>query len=189
MNATNASRRKFLETSAVLGGGLVIGLTLPLRGALAHSKGSANTPPVQTNAWVRIGPDDTITLICHRNEMGQDVHTSLALLVAEELEVDVDKVQVVQAPVDPVYVNALLGAQITGGSSSVRDAWTKLREAGATARMQLVTAAANDWKVPAADCTAKDGVVSHGDKHRTYGELAASAAKLPAPTNVALPLF
>ena len=186
MNATNVSRRRFLENSAVLGGGLVIGLTLPLRGALAHSNGSANMPPVQANAWVRIGPDDTITLICHRNEMGQDVHTSLALLVAEELEVDVDKVEVKQAPVDPVYVNALLGAQITGGSSSVRDAWTKLREAGATARMQLVAAAANEWKVPAADCTAKDGVVSHGDKHRTYGELAASAAKLPAPTNVAL---
>ena len=168
-NLQSSSRRDFLKTSVVVGGGLIVGLYLPQGGALA----STGAEPGVQNAWVRIAPDNTITLICHRNEMGQDVHTSLALLVAEELEVDVDKVEVKQAPVDPVYVNALLGAQITGGSSSVRDAWTKLREAGATARMQLVTAAANDWKVPAADCTAKDGVVSHGDKHRTYGELAA----------------
>src|SRR5438445_8423955 len=171
------SRRKFLETSAALGGGLVIGLTLPLRGALAKAAAAADTKPVQANAWVRIAPDNSITLICHRNEMGQDVHTSLALLIAEEHEVDVDKVKVEQAPVDPVYVNALLGAQITGGSSSVRDAWTKLREAGAMARAQLVAAAANEWKVPALDCVAKDGAVSHGSKHKTYGELATAAAK------------
>jgi isoquinoline 1-oxidoreductase beta subunit len=186
MNTSSVSRRKFLETSAVLGGGLIVGLTLPLRGALAKAAASADAKPVQANAWVRIAPDNTITLICHRNEMGQDVHTSLALLVAEELEVDVDKVKIEQAPVDPVYVNALLGAQITGGSTSVRDAWTKLREAGATARTQLVAAAANEWKVPAADCVAKDGAVSHGNQRKTYGELAAAAAKLPAPANVAL---
>src|SRR5580765_3581675 len=154
----NFSRRKFLETSAALGGGLVVGLTLPLRGALAKAA-AADAKPVQANAWVRIAPDNTITLICHRNEMGQDVHTSLALLIAEELEVDVDKVRIEQAPVDPVYINALLGAQITGGSTSVRDAWTKLREAGATARTQLIAAAANEWKVPATDCVAKDGAV------------------------------
>ena len=184
MNA-NLGRRKFLETSAALGGGLVIGLVLPIRGALAKAQ-AAEAKPVQTNAWVRIAPDNTITLICHRNEMGQDVHTSLALLIAEELEVDVDKVKIEQAPVDPVYVNALLGAQITGGSTSVRDAWTKLREAGATARMQLTAAAANEWKVAAADCVAKDGAVTYAGKRKTYGELAAAAAKLPAPAKVAL---
>jgi len=184
MNA-NIGRRKFLETSAMLGGGLVIGLVLPVRGALAKAQ-AAEAAPVQSNAWVRIAPDNTITLICHRNEMGQDVHTSLALLIAEELEVDVDKVKIEQAPVDPVYVNALLGAQITGGSTSVRDAWTKLREAGATARMQLTAAAANEWKVAAADCVAKDGAVTYAGKRKTYGELAAAAAKLPAPAKVAL---
>jgi len=184
MNA-NIGRRKFLETSAMLGGGLVIGLVLPVRGVLAKAQ-AAEAKPVQTNAWVRIAPDNTITLICHRNEMGQDVHTSLALLIAEELEVDVDKVKIEQAPVDPIYVNALLGAQITGGSSSVRDAWTKLREAGATARMQLTAAAANEWKVAAADCVAKDGAVTHAGKRKTYGELAAAAAKLPAPAKVTL---
>ncbi|MBN8888517.1 MAG: xanthine dehydrogenase family protein molybdopterin-binding subunit [Rudaea sp.] len=185
MNAASISRRKFLETSALVGGGLIVGLILPSHGLLAKAA-AGDAKPVQANAWVRIAPDDTITLICHRNEMGQDVHTSLALLIAEELEVDVDKVKIEQAPVDPVYVNALLGAQITGGSTSVRDAWTKLREAGATARIQIVAAAANEWKVAATDCVAKDGAVSHGDKRKRYGELAAAAAKLPAPAKVEL---
>src|SRR5512138_56164 len=128
MNAKlqSSSRRDFLKTSAVVGGGLVIGLYLP-QGSLA----STGAEPGALNAWVRIAPDNTITLICHRNEMRQDVHTSLALLVAEELNVDVNRVKVEQAKVDPVYVNSLLGAQITGGSTSSRDAGTKLREAGA----------------------------------------------------------
>ena len=118
MNAIpNASRRDFLKSSAALGGGLIVGLYLPQAGL------SADLKPVRANAWVRIAPDNQVTLICHRNEMGQDVHTSLALLVAEELGVDVQKVTVVLAPVDPVYINSLLGAEITGGSTSIRDAW------------------------------------------------------------------
>ncbi|MEJ0038106.1 MAG: molybdopterin cofactor-binding domain-containing protein [Gammaproteobacteria bacterium] len=184
MNATFPldSRRAFLKKAAVAGGGLIIGLHLP-RGSLAGNE----VEPVAENAWVRIAPDNTITLICHRNEMGQDVHTSLALLVAEELNVDVNKVAIEQAPVNPVYVNALLGAQITGGSSSIRDAWTKLREAGATARVRLVDAAASRWKVPAADCVAKDGFVMHSSgKRLSYGELADAAGKLPATTKVTL---
>jgi isoquinoline 1-oxidoreductase beta subunit len=176
-----SSRREFLKTSAVLGGGLAIGLYLPTQNFAADLK------PVAANAWVRVSPDNTITLICHRNEMGQDVHTSLALLVAEELGVDVNKVTVEQAPVDPVYINAMLGGQITGGSTSIRDAWTKLREAGATARVLLVTAAANQWKVPAGECAVKDGYVTHkSGKRASYGELADAAAKLPAPAKVEL---
>jgi len=179
----SSSRRDFLKTSAVVGGGLIIGLYLP-QGAFASTGAEAAGA---LNAWVRIAPDNTITLICHRNEMGQDVHTSLALLVAEELNVDVDRVKVEQAMVDPVYVNSLLGAQITGGSSSIRDAWTKLREAGATARVRLVDAAASRWKVPASECIAKDGFVSHASgKRASYGELADAASRLPAPTKVAL---
>jgi isoquinoline 1-oxidoreductase beta subunit len=175
------SRREFLKTSAAAGGGLLVGVYLPGANFAAHPK------PVAPNAWVRIAPDNTITLVCHRNEMGQDVHTSLALLVAEELEVDVSKVAIEQAPVDPVYVNSLLGAQITGGSTSIRDAWTKLREAGATTRVLLITAAAKRWKVPVAQCTANDGVVTHtSGKRLTYGELADTAAKLPAPKTVEL---
>jgi isoquinoline 1-oxidoreductase beta subunit len=183
MNAIfhQSSRREFLKLSAAGGAGLVIGLYLP-----TQVVGSV-PPGVAANAWVRIAPDNTVTVICHRNEMGQDVHTSLALLVAEELDVDVNKVTVEQAPVNPVYVNALLGAQITGGSTSIRDAWTKLREAGATARVLLVTAAANRWRVPATECIATDGAVMHASgKRLTYGELAEAAAKLPAPKTVEL---
>ena len=176
-----SSRREFLKLSAAGGAGLVVGLYLPTPVA-----GSA-PPGVAANAWVRIAPDNTVTVICHRNEMGQDVHTSLALLVAEELDVDVNKVTVEQAPVNPVYVNALLGAQITGGSTSIRDAWTKLREAGATARVLLVTAAAKRWRVHATECIAKDGAVVHASgKRLTYGELADAAAQLPAPKAVEL---
>ena len=177
----NASRRGFLKTSAAIGGGLIIGLHLPSKNFAADLK------PVSANAWVRIAPDNTITLICHRNEMGQDVHTSLALLVAEELGVDVNKVAIEQAPVDPVYINALLGGQITGGSTSIRDAWEKLRMAGATARVMLVTAASNEWKVPVAECTVQNGYVVHKDGRReSYGKLADAAAKMPVPTQVEL---
>src|ERR1700744_1164053 len=109
MNATlkHTSRRRFLKASAAAGGGLIVGLYLPGRDFAAEPKAAV------TNAWVRIAPENTITLTCHRNEMGQDVYTSLALLVAEELGVDVTRVTIEQAPVDAVYVNALLGAQIT----------------------------------------------------------------------------
>jgi isoquinoline 1-oxidoreductase beta subunit len=182
MNAIpNASRRDFLKGSAAIGGGLIVGLHLPPTGFAADLK------PVAANAWVRIAPDNKVTLICHRNEMGQDVHTSLALLVAEELGVDVHKVAIEQAPVDPVYINSLLGAQITGGSTSIRDAWVKLREAGATARVLLTTAAAQRWQVPADECSAAQGYVTHkSGKRASYGELAEAAARLPAPQNVAL---
>jgi len=176
-----ASRRDFLKSSAAIGGGLAVGFYLPPAGFAADLK------PVTANAWVRIAPDNQVTLICHRNEMGQDVHTSLALLVAEELGVDVQKVAIEQAPVDPVYINSLLGAQITGGSTSVRDAWVKLREAGATARVLLTTAAAQRWGVPLEECSAAHGYVSHrSGKRASYGELAEAAAGLPAPQSVAL---
>jgi len=182
----DAARRGFLKASAVVGGGLVIGLYLPAKNFAADLK-PAGSAAVAANAWVRIAPDNAITLICHRNEMGQDVHTSLALLVAEELGVDVNKVAIEQAPVNPVYINALLGGQITGGSTSIRDAWEKLRMAGATARVLLATAAANQWKVPVAECTVHDGFVVHSSgKRESYGKLADAAAKLPAPAQVEL---
>ncbi|HUO18333.1 MAG TPA: molybdopterin cofactor-binding domain-containing protein [Steroidobacteraceae bacterium] len=183
MNAiVKTSRRDFLKGSAALGGGLIVGFYLPPAGIAA-----ADLKPVAANAWVRIAPDNQVTLVCHRNEMGQDVYTSLALLVAEELGVDVHKVAIEQAPVDPVYVNALLGAQITGGSTSIRDAWVKLREAGATARMLLTAAAAQRWSVPPGECVAANGYVSHkGGRRASYGELAAAAAQLPVPQHVTL---
>ena len=177
------SRRTFLKTSVVAGGGLLIGFHLPKALGAALAAGTVHAP----NAWVHIGDDNSITLLLARSEMGQGVYTSLPMLIAEELNVDLASVRVVNAQPAPVYANDFLGAQITGGSTSVREAWTKLRVAGAQARLMLVTAAANQWKVAAADCRAAKGVV-HGPagQRATYGELAAAAAKLPAPTEVPL---
>ena len=177
MTPSDITRRDFLKVSAIAGGGMLIGLRLEATSAPA---------PFTANAWVTIAPDGSVTLTCHRNEMGQDVHTSLSMLLAEELGVDPRRVKVVQAPVDPVYVNAMLGAQITGGSTSIREAWMPLRQAGATTRAMLVSAAAEQWKVPAADCRAENGFVLHKGRRASYGSLAAAAAKLPVPKNVPL---
>lgn len=177
MTTGAVTRRDFLKVSALASGGLLIGFRLEATSAPA---------PFTPNAWVTIAPDGKITLTCHRNEMGQDVHTSLSMLLAEELGVDPRRVTVVQAPVDPIYINAMLGAQITGGSTSIRDAWMPLRQAGATTRALLVSAAAEQWKVPPADCRAENGFVLHGRRRASYGSLAAAAAKLPVPKNVPL---
>ncbi|MEO5691929.1 MAG: molybdopterin cofactor-binding domain-containing protein [Usitatibacter sp.] len=175
------TRREFLKASALAGGGLVIGLRLGMPG-----EAQAADAAMKANAWVSVSPSGVITVTCHRNEMGQDVHTSLTMLVAEELAVDPRKVKVVQASVDPIYINKLLGGQITGGSTSVRDAWEPLRQAGATARVMLVAAAAGQWKVSPADCTVADGWVMHGGKKLAYGKLAGAAAKMPVPKDVPL---
>jgi isoquinoline 1-oxidoreductase beta subunit len=178
MCAAPLSRRDFVKVSAIASGGLFIGFRI-----------GETTPQLATfkpNAWVTITPDGAITLTCHRNEMGQDVHTSLSMLLAEELHVDPRRVRVVQAPPDPVYVNTMLGAQITGGSTSIREAWAPLRQAGAAARTVLVSAAAARWNVPASECRAENGVVTHGTKRATYGSLATAASALPAPKDVPL---
>ena len=175
----NLSRRDFLKTSTIAGGGLLLGFHLPN----AFAAAVVHTP----NAWVHIGDDNTITLFSARSEMGQGVYTSMPMLIAEELNVDLASVKVAIAPPDPIYVNALLGAQITGGSTSVRDGWEKLRVAGAQVRAMLITAAAGKWNVDGKDCRAEKGVViGPGGRRATYGELAAAAAKLPVPTDVPL---
>lgn len=180
------TRRDFLKTSAAVGGSLVLGLYLPLSRA-ADSAAAAAGAVHQPNAWVRISPDNAITLICARSEMGQGVYTALPMLVAEELGVDLHHVKVEIAPPDPVYVNALLGAQITGGSTSVRDGWEKLRVGGAQVRMMLIAAAAQAWKVDPAGCHVQGGyVLGPSGKKASYGSLAAAAAKLPVPKDVTL---
>ncbi|HEX9391022.1 MAG TPA: xanthine dehydrogenase family protein molybdopterin-binding subunit [Usitatibacteraceae bacterium] len=181
---TNLKRRQFLKTSAAAGayaaGGLVIGFHLPAGAKTA----AVNAKTAQPNAWVKIGSDNTVTIICHRSEMGQGTYTAMPMLVAEELEVDLRAVNIEMAPADPVYINKLLGGQLTGGSTSVRDAWTTLREAGAQARMMLISAAAKEWKVPESDCRAQNGqVISKGGKKLFYGQLAEKAAALPLPKN------
>ncbi len=172
------TRRDFLKVSAITGGGLMLGVSLPGGVGEAQAAGTLYTP----NAWVHIADDNTITLISARSEMGQGVYTSMPMLIAEELHVDVQKIKVDIAPPGAVYVNALLGAQITGGSTSVRDGWEKLRIGGAQVRMMLISAAAQKWDVDAAKLTADNGVVKGpGGKHATYGELAEAASKLPLP--------
>ena len=173
----NVTRREFLKTSAAAGG-LTLGMVLPGAVSEAWAAGTIYTP----NAWVHIGDDNTITLISARSEMGQGVYTSMPMLIAEELHVDLKQVKVQIAPPNAVYVNALLGAQITGGSTSVRDGWEKLRVGGAQVRTMLIAAAADKWKVDAAQCTAREGMVfGPGGKKATYGELAEAASKLPVP--------
>ncbi len=177
----SSARRGFIKATSALSGALVIGFNLPAAGAKTVDA------PMLTNAWVKVDSKGAVTLICHRSEMGQGVYTSMPMLVAEELDVPLSSVKIEMAPSAPVYINAMLGGQITGGSTSVRDAWTKLREAGASARTMLVGAAAETWKVPAAECTAANGVVMHkSGKKLSYGALVAKASTMKAPEKVAL---
>ena len=174
------SRRTFLETSAAVGGGLLLGFTLP---SLKQSDLFA------PNAFVRIDRDGRVTLIMHKVEMGQGTYTSMPMLLAEELEVELSQVQLEHAPADDArYAEPLFGVQETGGSTSVRGNWEPLRRAGATARALLVAAAAQTWKVDPSSCHAARGQVIHGPTGRSlsYGALVATAAALPVPRQVTL---
>lgn len=173
------SRRKFLKTSAAASGGLVLGITLP---SALNSAFAAEATTSMPNAWIKIGSDNTITILSSHSEMGQGVYTSMPTLVAEELEVDLHKIKVEIAPPGEVYINAMLGGQITGGSTSVREGWDKLRVAGAQARMMLTQAAADGWGVNVADCHAENGwVIGPKGKKVTYGKVAEAASKLTPP--------
>lgn len=181
----NETRRDFLKVSGTVAGGLALGFYLPQGSRLAHA--DAGGGYASPNAWVRIGMDNTITIMCARSEMGQDVYTSMTMLVAEELEVDINKVKVEFAPPAEVYINALLGGQLTGGSTAVRDAWEKLRKAGASARMMLVAAAASEWGVDASQCRAQNGAITGpGGKRVNYGQVAAKAATMEVPKDAPL---
>ena len=177
----NPSRRTFLQSTAAASGALVIGIALPLR--FGEAQAATNSA---VNSWVRIGSDNSVTILVARSEMGQGVATAMPTLVAEELEVDLSKVKVEFAPPGQMYINAMLGGQITGGSTSVRDGWEKLRVAGAKARVMLTEAAAQKWGVSASDCKAANGMVTCKGKKATYGSLAEAASKLTPPKEVAL---
>ncbi|MSQ64807.1 MAG: xanthine dehydrogenase family protein molybdopterin-binding subunit [Limnohabitans sp.] len=176
--STETNRRDFLKTTSVATSGLMMGVVLPSTVSKSIAAGTLHTP----NAWVHIADDNTITLISARSEMGQGVYTSMPMLIAEELNVDVNKVVISAAPSGAVYVNALLGAMITGGSTSVRDGWEKLRIAGAQVREMLVGAAAAEWGVPASAVKADNGMLTGpGGKKATYGQMAEAASKQPVP--------
>jgi isoquinoline 1-oxidoreductase beta subunit len=166
-------------------GGLVIAISLPACKQAPKSSGEKKV--IEPNAWLRIGTDNSITFLCDRAEMGQGVYTALPMLIAEELGVGLDRIKVEFAPPGDQYINNLIGGQITGGSTSVRDGWEKLRKAGATARHLLVAAAAQEWGVNPRHCKVADGViVSPGLKKLKFGEVVEAASKLPVPQDVPL---
>src|SRR5262249_1979878 len=179
------SRRTFLAAGAA-GGGLLLSVALP---ALTRNAKAATVDTLAPNAFVRIGRDGRVTLMMHKVEMGQGTYTSMPMLLAEELEVDLSQVRLEHAPPnDELYAEPLFGVQQTGGSTSVRGNWEPLRQAGAAARSLLVAAAAQTWKVDASTCHAARGEVIHGPTGRRlgYGVLVDKAAALPVPRGVAL---
>jgi CO/xanthine dehydrogenase Mo-binding subunit len=178
-------RREFLKAAAISSAALVIGFHLP-SAALANSSDEQEKKPVNPfNAWVRISPENQVTLILGKSEMGQGIMTALPMILAEELSLDWTKVKIDQAPTNPKVYD--LG---TGGSGSVAGSWMPLRQAGAAAREMLITAAAARWNVLRETCKAQDGGVLHGARKQffTYGELAGDAAKLPVPDFHTVPL-
>ena len=178
MATLTLDRRAFLKTGAAAGTGLVVGFYLPASAADDPAQQQEKKTPNPFNAWVHISPDNRITLILEKSEMGQGIMTAVPMILAEELCVDWKNVIVEQAPTDPeIYDHG------TGGSGSVAGCWLPMRRAGAAAREMLVSAAAARWGVNTNTCVAKNGGVLHGSRNSflTYGELANEAAKLPIP--------
>ena len=183
-NMISLDRRNFLKASAAAGGGLMLGFYIP----------AANAAPVaakdtEVNAWVVINSDDSVLVRVAHSEMGQGSMTALAQLVAEDLDCDWSKVKT--EFVDPrlnITRNKVYGGMATVGSFAVRNSQDYLRKAGASARAMLISAAAQRWKVPAGECTAKNSVITHTASQRTltYGAVAEAAAKLPPPKEVTL---
>jgi isoquinoline 1-oxidoreductase subunit beta len=179
------NRRDFLKKSAAGGTALVIGFYLPATAHGQEAQPQEKKPPNPLNAWVRITPDNHVTLILGKSEMGQGIMTALPMILAEELYLDWKNVNIEQAPTDPnIYDHG------TGGSGSVAGSWLPLRRAGAAAREMLVSAAAARWNVNPNTCAAKNGGVLHGARKNflTYGELVEDAAKLPVPDFKTVPL-
>ncbi len=189
MNAPSLpSRRKFFKDSAALVGGLVIAFYLPAKGGRAYAAEAQPKPVYPPNAFIRIAPDDSITIIVNKSEMGQGVYTSLPMLIAEELEADWSRIRVESAPVADVYNHTGFGIQLTGGSTSVASSWEQMRRVGASGRVLLIRAAARQWNVPESECRAENSFVMHDASGRkaSYGALADAAGKLPLPEDVPL---
>ena len=164
------NRREFVAAGVAAGAGLVVGFYLPHG---TRSKREQFSP----NAYVRITPENKITIVVARSEMGQGIRTALPMILAEELEADWKQIEIEQAGASTLY-----GDQTTGGSASVRTTWDPMRKAGATAREMLISAAALTWGVPRSSCTAQNGNILHAASKRqlSYGELASKAATLPS---------
>ena len=189
MEKLKQSRREFIKTSALVGSSLLVSFTFP--GCSPVDASPMATPDGNRfipNAWIKIDPEDNITIMVNHSEMGQGVLTSLPMIVAEEMEADWNKVRSEHAPVADVYKNPAFGVQATGGSTSLTSSWEILREAGASAKFLFMTVASQTWKVPVSECFAEKSVVIHkpSGKKLRYGELIASAATIKVPEEVSL---
>ncbi len=183
-NAANPSRRKFIRGSAAVAGSLVVGFHIPFA-----KNAEAQASATEVNAWVVVQPNDTVVIRISRSEMGQGTLTGLSQLVAEELECDWAKVTTeYPTPGQSLERKRPWGSFGTGGSQGIRGSQDYVRKGGATARLMLLQAAADEWKVPVAECTVVNGVITHAASKRaiTYGKVAAAAAKLTPPTDVKL---
>ncbi|WP_077922920.1 xanthine dehydrogenase family protein molybdopterin-binding subunit [Spirosoma sp. 209] len=182
---TTYNRRSFLKASLLSGGGMMLSVSWLANAKAADKLQALNLPQqwTQLNGYIQITPDNQIKLICPNPEFGQNVMTSLPMMIAEELDADWKNVVVEMGPHD----NAKLGPQFSGGSNSVRMYWKPLREAGAAARQMLCEAAAQTWNVPVGEVTTKAGVLLHASgKSAKYGEMASKAATLPVPKGMKL---
>jgi isoquinoline 1-oxidoreductase subunit beta len=179
------NRRSFVVGAASVGGGLALGLNIPFGSQVVRA---ADGSP-EVNAWVVIRPDDTVVIRIARSEMGQGSLTGLAQLVAEELECDWSKVTTeFPTPGQSLARKRVYGDMSTGGSRGIRTSHQYVREAGAAARTMLIQAAANEWKVPASECSVANSVIAHKASGRTttYGTVAEAAAKLEPPKDIKL---
>jgi isoquinoline 1-oxidoreductase beta subunit len=183
---THPTRREFIKTGALVTGGLVIAFAAPGVRRFAVAQPAPGGAPFAPNAFLRVGNDDTVTVLLAHSEMGQGIWTALPMLIAEELDADWSRVRVEHAPAAPVYAHTVFGIQMTGGSTSTWSEFERYRQAGALARALLVQAAAQRFGVKPADCRTENGVVIAGTRRARYGELADAAAKLPAPKTVPL---
>jgi isoquinoline 1-oxidoreductase beta subunit len=186
----NPSRRGFLKTSAVLGGGLVLSFHIPHPAQAADASPALTKPTApEVNAWVVVRPDDTVVIRIARSEMGQGTLTGLAQLVAEELDCDWSRVTTeYPTPGQSLKRNRVWGSFSTGGSQGIRQSNEYVRKGGAAARLMLLQAAASVWNVPVAECQTSKGVITHDASGRTttYGKVADAAGKLPVPTDITL---
>src|SRR5580765_5163909 len=185
MSTLTLDRRAFLKTGTAVGTGLMIGFHLPALAEQDPAEKQEKKTPNPLNAWVHITPDNRVTLILEKSEMGQGIMTALPMILAEELCVDWKMVSIAQAPTNPEIYN-----HGTGGSGSVASCWLPMRQAGAAAREMLVAAAAARWSVNPNSCVAQDGGVLHGSRKNflTYGQLVDDAAKQPIPNLNTVPL-
>ncbi|MAT52225.1 MAG: twin-arginine translocation pathway signal protein [Porticoccaceae bacterium] len=185
------SRRLFLIRSAQAGAGLTLGVALNAGAADGYTgaTGKAVDDELAANAFVTLKPDNTVIITSKHMEMGQGTFTGMATIAAEELDADWSRVETVSAPSDSdTYKNLIIGMQLTGGSTSIANSWTQMREAGAAVRQMLLAAAAKQWQVPVGELTTDANQVIHGPSGRkaTYGELSTAAAAMPLPDKVTL---